>query len=218
LSYVGRNDSDFLVNLDSLIGPIARGISPSFNEAHVLKAFELIDRHGVVGRIILSRELQLGIGSTRTLIRRLNKNGITEKSKNGLCLSSKGKALFSDMRNKLTATQVVSPSYLTGGHSSVGLIVKNKANLIISGTEQRDSAIRNGALGATTLVFSNNKFSFPSGTKDFIQIKSNMQKKLTGLFEPKENDVLILVFGENTMIADLAAKMVAIDLLKKKII
>ena len=218
INNLGRNESDFLSILNSLIGQIARGISPSFNETHVIKAFELIDSHGVVGRIILSRELQLGIGSTRTLIDRLNKNGITEKSKNGLCLSDKGKALFADMRSKLSETHAVTPSYLTGGYSSVGIIVKNKADLIIRGTEQRDSAIRSGASGATTLIFLNNKFSFPSGNKDFIVIKSDLQKNLTKLFEPEDKDVLILAFGEKMDIAEAAAKISAIDLLKKEVI
>ena len=60
---------------------IAPGPAPSFNEAHVVMALEIIGECGNVGRIRLSKELGLGEGATRTLLKHL------KKKPPGLCAS-----------------------------------------------------------------------------------------------------------------------------------
>jgi ribosomal protein S25 len=50
---------------------IAPGPAPAFNEAHVVKALEMIDKYQTVGRIKLSKEMGLGEGTTRTLLKHL---------------------------------------------------------------------------------------------------------------------------------------------------
>lgn len=77
---------------------IAPGRLPSFAEAHVVMALEDISNVGTVGRLKLSKDLQLGEGETRTLVRHLKKEGLVEVSRSGISLSVDGRKLLSSLR------------------------------------------------------------------------------------------------------------------------
>ena len=193
---------------------IAPGPAPSFNEAHVVKALELIGHHGSVGRIRLSKELGLGEGATRTLLKHLKNEGITQSSRSGISFSEDGKNLFSDLQGKLSGCNDVPSSPLTFGSSNVGVLVRDSAKAVGSGMEQRDTAIKSGASGATTLIFSSNRLSLPMGEENISESMPELHDKLVTQFKPKENDVIIIGSGENRAIAEIGAKMAAIKLLK----
>ena len=193
---------------------IAPGPAPSFNEAHVVKALELIAEYGNVGRIRLSKELGLGEGTTRTLLKHLKNEGITQSSRSGRSFSEDGKKLFSGLRSKLSEGVEVANSPLTVGPINIAVLVRDSANAVRSGMEQRDMAIKSGASGATTLIFSRNKLSLPTGEENLLESMSKLHNKLVTQFNPKENDVIIVGCAENRHIAETGAKMAAIKLLK----
>ncbi len=193
---------------------IAPGPAPSFNEAHVVKALEIIGDYRVVGRIRLSKELGLGEGTTRTLLKHLKNEGIIQSSRSGIVFSEEGKMLFSDLRSKLSECIEVSSSPLTLGAFNIGILVRDSAKAVGSGMEQRDTAIKSGASGATTLIFSSNKLSLPMGEENISESMPELHDKLVTQFKPKENDVIIVGCGENRETAEIGAKMAAIKLLK----
>ena len=193
---------------------IAPGPAPSFNEAHVVKALELIGDYGSIGRIRLSKELGLGEGTTRTLLKHLKTEGITQSSRRGISFSEDGKKLFSGLRSKLSEGVEVASGPLTVGPFNIAVLVRDSAKAIGSGMEQRDIAIKSGASGATTLIFSSNKLSLPSGEKNLSESMPELHKKLVTQFNPKENDVIIVGCAENRHLAETGAKMAAIKLLK----
>ena len=193
---------------------IAPGPAPSFNEAHVVKALEIIGDYRVVGRIRLSKELGLGEGTTRTLLKHLKNEGITQSSRSGIVFSEDGKRLFSDLRSKLSESIEVPSSPLTFGSFNIGILVRDSAEAVESGMEQRDTAIKSGASGATTLIFSSNKLSLPTGEENISESMPELHDKLVTQFKPKENDVIIVGCGENRETAEIGAKMAAIKLLK----
>jgi predicted transcriptional regulator len=193
---------------------IAPGPAPSFNEAHVVKALEIIGDYGIVGRIRLSKELWLGEGTTRTLLKHLKNEGITQSSRRGISFSEDGKMLFSDLRSKLSEGIDVPSSPLTLGSFNIGILVRDSAEAVGSGMEQRDTAIKSGASGATTLIFSSNKLSLPTGEENISESMPELHDKLVTQFKPKENDVIIVGCGENRETAEIGAKMAAIKLLK----
>ena len=193
---------------------IAPGPAPSFNEAHVVKALEIIGDYGIVGRIRLSKELWLGEGTTRTLLKHLKNEGITQSSRRGISFSEDGKMLFSDLRSKLSEGIDVASSPLTVGLFNIGILVRDSAKAVGSGMEQRDTAIKSGASGATTLIFSSNKLSLPTGEENISESMPELHDKLVTQFKPKENDVIIVGCGENRETAEIGAKMAAIKLLK----
>jgi len=193
---------------------IAPGPAPSFNEAHVVKALELIGKYGIVGRIRLSKELGLGEGTTRTLLKHLKNEGITRSSRSGISFSEEGKKLFSDLRSKLSEGVDVPSSPLTVGSFNIAILVRDSAQAVGSGMEQRDIAIKSGASGATTLVFSGNKLSMPTGEQNVCGNMPMLHDELVTKLNPNENDVIIVGSGENRKLAEIGAKMAAIKLLK----
>jgi predicted transcriptional regulator len=193
---------------------IAPGPVPSFNEAHVVKALEIISKYGIVGRIRLSKELGLGEGTTRTLLKHLKNEGITQSSRSGISFSEEGKKLFSDLRSKLSEGVDVPSSPLTVGSFNIAILVRDSAQAIGSGMEQRDIAIKSGASGATTLVFSGNKLFMPTREQNVSESMPSLHDELVTKLNPNQNDVIIVGSGENRELAEIGAKMAAIKLLK----
>ena len=193
---------------------ITPGPSPSFNAAQVVKALEIISDCGFVGRIRLSKELGLGEGATRTLLKHLKNEGVIKSSRSGITFSEAGKKLFSDLRSKLSEGVEVPRSPLTVGSFNVAVLVRDSAQAVRSGMEQRDAAVKSGALGATTLVFSGNKLSLPTGEENLFESMPSLHDELLSKFNPAENDVIIVGSGESRYLAEAGAKMAALKLLK----
>jgi predicted transcriptional regulator len=203
-----------LETIEKITQKIAPGPSPSFNEAHVVKVLEIISENKNVGRIKLSKELGLGEGATRTLLKRLKKEEITQSSRSGISFTENGAKLFLELQNKLSKGIDVPKSPLTLGACNIAVLVRDSASAIGSGMEQRDTAIMCGATGATTLVFSNNKLTLPKGEENLSESMPELHHKLVTQLEPKENDVIIVGCGKNKDLAETGAKMAAIKLLK----
>ena len=191
----------------------APGPAPSFNEAHVVKALETIGKFGAVGRIRLSKELGLGEGATRTLLKHLKSEGLTRSSRSGISFSEDGEKVFSDLRGKLSEGVEVPSSPLTVGTVNIAVLVRDSAQAVGSGMEQRDIAIKSGATGATTLVFSGDKLSMPS-VEDVSESTPLLHEELVTKLKPSQNDVIIVGSGETREQAEMGAKMAALKLLK----
>ena len=201
--------------IEGVTRKIAPGPTPSFNEAHVVKALEIISKYGYVGRIRMSKELGLGEGTTRTLLKHLKNKGMTHTTRSGISFSEEGKKLLSDLRNKLSEGVEVPSSSLTVGAFNIAILVKNSAHSVGSGMEQRDIAIKSGASGATTLIFSGDKLSMPKCVDDVSESMPILHAELVTKLKPNQNDVIIVGSGESKELAEIGAKMAAINLLKK---
>jgi len=207
---------ELLKVIERITSKIAPGRTPTFNEAHVIKTIEIISAYGAVGRIRLSKELGLGEGVTRTLVKHLKNEGTIEVLRKGIVLSEYGEKLFSDLRSRISEGIEVPPSPLTVGPSNVAVLVRDTARVVERGLEQRDTAIKAGALGATTLIFSRNKLTMPATEEDVFQGIPSIHDMLVSKLSPKENDVVIIGSGENKRLAELGAKMAAFELLKSE--
>jgi predicted transcriptional regulator len=206
---------EILEVVERVAGKIAPGRSPLFTEAHVVKALEEINTQKGVGRLKLSKELQLGEGAARTLVKHLKNERLIEISKLGITLSEYGKRIFSDLRAVLSEQIEVPSSLLTVGLFNVAILVRGRANAVKYGLEQRDVAIMAGAKGATTLVFSKNKLTMPSSREEDV-FKGNLtiRNLLLSKLNPKEGDVIIIGSADEKIRAEFGAKMAAIQLLK----
>ncbi len=200
--------------IERVASKIAPGRAPSFNEAQVVKALEIIGLYGIVGRIRLSKELELGEGTTRTLLKHLKKEGLIEGSRRGVTFSKQGNRLFSNLRSKISEGTDIPKSPITVGPFNIAVLVRDTAHRVKRGVEQRDTAIKAGAIGATTLIFSHNKLIMPSNEEEAFKDLSPIDKILASKLNPKENDVIIVGSGENKRIAEIGAKMAALKLLK----
>ena len=203
-----------LKSIERVTSKIAPGRAPSFTEAHVIKTLETIGTRKTVGRIRLSKELGLGEGTVRTLVKHLKKERIIEVSRRGIMLSEYGKELFSKLRSHISEEVEIPPSPLTVGPHNVAVLVRNMGHTVKYGLEQRDAAIRAGASGATTLVFSRNKLSMPGVKEDILKDVSSIRDILMSKLRPKENDVIIIGSAEDKKTAEFGAKISAFELLK----
>lgn len=209
------NSVGSLEAVSKVAGKIAPGRLPSFVEAHVIKALEEIGLQGSVGRLKLSKDLHLGEGEVRTLVRHLKYEGLIEVSKSGTSLSAGGRKLLSHLRI-LVSEQVDIPSTpLTVGSFNVAVRVKGMKDSIKHGLEQRDAAIIAGAKGATTLVFTKNRLTMPGTEEDVSKREPSILDSLSKL-SLNEGDVIIIGSADEKIRAELGAKTAALELLKSK--
>lgn len=204
---------ELLKVIERVASKLAPGRTPSFNEAQIVKALEIISVYGNVGRIRLSKELGLGEGATRTLLKHLKNEGIIAGSKHGIALSEYGKKWFLNLRSKISEGIEIPNSPITIGQFNVAVLVRDVAHRVKMGIEQRDMAIRAGALGATTLIFSCNKLAMPSSEKDIFKGISPIHSMLISKLNPKENDVIIIASGKSKTSAEIGAKTASLRLL-----
>lgn len=193
---------------------VAPGRLPSFGEAHVVEALEKISSEGTVGRLKLSRDLQLGEGEVRTLVRHLDREGLVEVSRSGISLSAAGKKLFSSLRTVLSEQVDVSSSPLTVGLFNVAVQVKGVGGSVKYGLEQRDAAVKAGAKGATTLVFAKDRLVMPGTGEGVSEAGPSIVTALSKL-SLKEGDIIIVGSADEKLKAELGAKAAALELLKK---
>ena len=203
--------------IEKVASKIAPGRAPSFIEVHVIKALETISAGECVGRIKLSEMLGLGGGATRTLVRHLRNEGMIEVSRSGIVLSKFGEEVFSDLRSRISEEIEIPRSFLTMGSFDVAVLIRNAAGSVKYGVEQRDAAIKVGALGATTLVFSRNKLTIPGVSEDVLQKIQPIQDALISKLKPRENDVIIIGSADEKRAAEFGAKTAALELLKSTI-
>jgi hypothetical protein len=193
---------------------IAPGRQPSYIGVHVIKALEIIDAEKTVGRLRLSKALGLGEGVTRTLIKHLKREKLIDISKAGVSFTEYGEKIFQDFRSKIGKKIEIPESSLTLGSFNVAILGRNLAQLVNDGLEQRDAAIKVGALGATTLIFKDNHLIMPKETS----IQTNpLYRLLISRLNPDENDVIIIGSGNDYPTAEFGAMTAMYELLKKQL-
>ena len=183
----------------------------SFGIGHIFKALQLAKQNGHISRDLLGSELSLGGGSIKTLIKHLKTTDMIKTSNAGTILSEKGEKIILQILSHIPKETIIPKSSITVGKFNYVVLVKNIANSIHSGIEQRDIAIKSGATGATTLIFKDGKFLVPKTNFNALADELNMQKILMGNLQPENNDVIIIgsdnISKQN---AELAAKNAAL--------
>jgi hypothetical protein len=197
-----------------LLSSEAPGPTPSFTGPHMLLAFLTIAGSTYVGRQTLAAKSRLGEGATRTILRKLKESGYVDTIRSGCYLTRSGKSLAKSIRLTLSDVVSIPKSDLTMGDNQAALVLRYAGPKVHSGIEQRDSAIRIGASGATTYVMKSGRFTIPGGSsnceKDF---PSEVWSYLTRELRPKNEDAVILCGAGDEVSARLGALAAAITLL-----
>ncbi len=162
------------------------GPTPKFSLFHVWKTYDVLSSQGPIGRKGLSQILDVGEGSTRTILDKMIREGSVENTKKGAVLTERGKKLFQAAG---IFASPVSIEGLTLGSKDCAALVKGMADRISTGYEQRDEAVRSGAMGATTLVFRGGNLMFPDNPE--VPDQAHLQP-LRALFTLEENDAIIV--------------------------
>jgi hypothetical protein len=219
----------------------SKTIKPSFDYVHIILAILLFgDNPEGLGRYRLKEELIIGEGTAKSLVKKLKREGsfievFVKKSNNqqqtkskGHVLTENGLRILMKIKNKIPLLDEGDISILKNFIidseiiKSYYCLVRGAADLLKSGVEQRDAAIRCGGLGATCLIYNGNGLVFPSysseqenrGVKINDKIQLYFKTKLVNVNTSFEKgDVIIIGSGTEIRKARLAALNAALTLL-----
>jgi hypothetical protein len=183
----------------------------SYDMAHIFKTLQLMHEKGHISRELLCNELNLGEGSIKTLIKHLKMQDMIQTSNTGTRLSDKGADLYTHLHASLPAECEIPKCSIALGKYNYGILLEHLAYTIKSGIEQRDAAVKMGALGATTLLFIDGKFVIPMTGYDSLKDEKRIYELLVKELMPKASDVLIIGSDESDpRTAELASKSAAL--------
>ena len=208
--------SKALAVLERAATKLAPGRAPYFMEPHLVKALMTIETEGPIGRVKLSKTLGLGEGTMRTLIRHFENEGLIETSKAGITLTKSGKKIASSLRSRISEQIDVPRSSLTVGLYNVAVLVKNAAQAVKGGLEQRDAAIKMGASGATTLSYSHGKLCMPMVDEEVFRDSPTVREALVLKFRPQEGDVIIIGSAGDRSTAQFGALAAALETIRHR--
>jgi hypothetical protein len=201
-------DRLFHLTDDRPLGPF-----PTFDKAHLLLAFVTIGEKGSIGRHALATNAGLGEGAVRTVIKRLREEGYATVGAAGCRLTRGGERVYATLAEKLSRIVPVQNSDLTVGPHQVALVVRKGGSAVGSGIDQRDSAIKVGAAGATTYVIRAGRFTIPGGSPDCERdFPSDVWGALRKELQPREGDSVILCGASTPTLATLGAVAAAASL------
>lgn len=189
----------------------APGPLPAFNVLDLIRFLRILAKSGRIGRGKIARKLDLGEGTTRTIIKRLFEENLIATSRNGCSLTQKGKKLWSKIREVLPEITEIKSNELTLAPYSIAVLVKGRAEKVKSGLEQRDAAIISGAKSAVTIIFRNNKLIIPGVSLDLRKDYPIAFREITRLIKPEEGDVIILSSADTLKYAEYGALAAALS-------
>ncbi|MBY9007716.1 MAG: hypothetical protein KGD63_13300 [Candidatus Lokiarchaeota archaeon] len=201
-------------------------IKPTFDIVHIVLALFIFGKNPEgIGRYKLQKELMIGSGTTRSLIEKLNEIGnyisVTDKNKRkGHVLTEKGLEFLRTIKKKIPLLEkgdlkilediIVENKNIFAYFS----LIKNVANKVNSGIEQRDAAIKVNGSGATCLIYDGHNLKLPSSpfldNKYDLILNDNIQKYFKirvsdNNAELENQDVIIIGLGDSYEKARLAA-------------
>ena len=159
----------------------------SFELVHIFKVFQLLAKNEHISRALLCEELSLGEGSVRTLVKHMRMQGLISSTNHGTTLTEKGKKISTALIRTITAETAVPTCSFAIGKFNYAVLLKHASFAIKSGIEQRDAAIKVDAIGATTLIYNNQKFMMPTSTLN----RDHLNKDYDSQFEPEIVELLI---------------------------
>jgi len=192
----------------------APGPAPTFTPPHLLLVFLTIGGSSYVGRQTLAAKSGVGEGAIRTILGKLRDRGYVGAVRAGCFLTRSGRRLADSMGSLLSLLESFPRSELSMGENQAALVFRGAGTKVHSGIEQRDSAIRIGASGATTYVIRSGRFTIPGGSSDCEKdFPSRAWPVLKNELKPKNGDVVILCGAATEVTARLGALAAAITLL-----
>ena len=183
-------------------GPI-----PKFNDYHLWKTLYYLNDAEAIGRKKLSAMLDIGEGSTRTIISLLQNHEIISINKSGIILTNVGMDL--KKKTRMDLAPVALPELTIGDFNFAARIPKMARN-VSYGCEERDAAIEAGATGATTLVYINGKLMFPGSE---YHVDPTMENEIKSVFNLKNEDVVVIGTGKTIQSAEIGAVIAGLHII-----
>jgi len=178
-------------------------IKPTFEKVHIILALFIFGENlEGIGRYRLQKELLIGSGTSRSLIKKLKQRGGFITVPNGDTKSEskikrKGHILTEKGLDYLNKIKIHIPFLIEGNLEILKDIiietnkanpyicqVKNRGNRITNGVTQRDAAIKVDGIGATCLIYNGVRLVFPlRSLSDDDENKTEINKTIQNYFE-----------------------------------
>lgn len=185
-------------------GPLFR-----FGDYHVYKTLSVLSDGRRKGRKQVADRIGIGEGSMRTIIDHLRDEGLVDIKQTGIKITKKGQEFISRLPLQVYVLDVAD---ITLGQRSVAVQVKDAAQKVGSGMEQRDQAIKAGAEGATTIVVKGERLTIPVDY-DLDKDQPDIAGAIRRLFDLSDGDVIIIGTSEDLQRAEEGALAAAFALL-----
>ena len=183
-------------------GPI-----PKFTEYHIWKTLMILDTEVPVGRKKLSSMLEIGEGSTRTIINILDDQNYIQINRSGILLNSKGQQFKNSVYFDVAPVET---SEVTINTCDCAVRIPFAAKRVTFGCEERDIAIKSGATGATTLICKNSALVFPGSD---YPLSKPIERSLKEKFQISNDDVIIIGTASNPRAAECGAVSAALNVI-----
>ncbi len=194
---VSRKFINLIQNIFSMVGNI-----PNFTKMDILRCFLRFKKN--IGRQELAKELELGEGTARTILKILKSKKLLDQTKKGHFLSKKGEEILQHICSHISIPKSITMHDLYPDSKKIGMQIKNAPRLTQL-YKLRDIAVKNGAEGAIILRF-DGKLYAPGMEHE------RSYKELEKYFDFKNNDALIIAFSDKKKPAENGALAIAIEL------
>ncbi|MEA3357248.1 MAG: DUF4443 domain-containing protein [Patescibacteria group bacterium] len=160
-----------------------------------------------MGRIALTRELDLSESRIRTMLKTLNLRKLTKPTTLGQALTRKGKQITETINSQISYPKELDAKSFTLHDNNVAYLIKGAPGKIGNILDERDSAIKTGADGLIILVQKSDlELAGAGATK--IKIPQSIKES----FKLKRDDIIIITFARKKSISELAGLAAALKL------
>ena len=195
----------------------APGPAPSYGRAHLVLSILAIGDAKLIGRQALAKEVGVGEGAIRTVIKRLTQAGHLTTMVSGCTLTPKGEQLYLDTKSLLPNVLAIPHTDLTVGREQTAVLVRGRASSVADGIEQRDEAVRAGADGATTFVVLGSKFRTPRSLTDCeSDYPGRVWLLLRERLRPRNGDVVIICGAKTPNLSKVGAISAALTMIRQR--
>ncbi len=201
----------YIKALEKVASRYAPSRALSFDVVHVFATLQLIENGGKTSRDSLCTGLALGEGTIKTLVKHMKMHRLVETSNGGTKMTAKGRGICSELLSSMPSEMSLPRCSIALGKFNYAVLLREFGFAVKSGIEQRDAAIKMGAIGATTLLFKDGKCVMPASSQDSLKKEPEIRRMLAEKLKPKEGDVIIIGSADsNEKTAELAAKNAAL--------
>ncbi|HXG73517.1 MAG TPA: DUF4443 domain-containing protein [Candidatus Nitrosotenuis sp.] len=178
----------------------------TFSVPHVFKALQLLYKDRFVSRATFCKQLHMGEGAVKTMIGHLREASMVSSTKSGTFLTGKGQAYIKNLLDIISGEAEIKKCKIAQGKFNYAILLKKYGFATKTGMEQRDYAVLYGALGATTLLYKDDRFVFPNEHVDCLANDLKTRNTLLDKLRPQNGDMIIIAAANEQFVAEIAAK------------
>ncbi len=186
------------------------GPRANYCDADVYWTLRALKDMGRTGRSDLARELGMGEGSIRSVIKKLKEVGLISLFQTGTRITEGGIAFLDAL--PVIPVEIELDDEIVKDEYHQAVVVKGVADKVMIGAEQRDAAIRAGGTGCVTIVYSENGLMIPPDW-NLDERSPTSSTRIRALNVMEKGDVIIIGSAKNMHEARNAAMTAALELL-----